>query len=77
MHRGGERFTWRLEQLGQPQERQQVHRLQERRLALQQAQHQQELELELQQVLEQQQAQGRLEQRLLLFYRKQTKQQQR
>ncbi len=75
MHRGGERFTWRLEQLGQPQERQQVHRLQERRLALQQEQHQQELEL--QQVLEQQQAQGRLEQRLLLFYRKQTKQQQR
>lgn len=71
---GGWRFTWRLEQLGQRQERQQVQRLhqqQERRLEQQQERHQQELVLEQQQELEQ------LEQLLLLFCRKRTEQQRR
>jgi hypothetical protein len=74
LHRGGERFTWRLEQLEQQLERQQVqrlHRQQERQLEQQQERHQQAL------VLAQQQAQARLEQRLLLFCRKRTKQQRR
>jgi hypothetical protein len=77
LHRGGERFTWRLEQLEQLEqqlERQQVqrlHRQQERRLGQQQERHQQALVLE-QQLVQEQQAQ-----RLLLFCRKRTKQQQR
>jgi hypothetical protein len=73
LHRGGWRFTWRLEQLEQRLERQQVQRLhqqQERRLEQQQERHQLELVLEQQQELEQQEQQ-------LLFCRKRTEQQRR
>jgi hypothetical protein len=76
LHRGGWRFTWQLELLGQQLEllgqRLGRQRQLEQRLHLQQ-----ERQLEQQQVREQQQELEQQEQRLLLFCRKRTEQQRR
>ena len=78
LHRGDEHITWRLAQQGQQLELQERLRERRRPLERQLVQHrQQERRLVQRQELVQQQAQARLEQRLLLFCRKRTKQQRR